>query len=114
MTSGALAEWAQHGLRRRPTTTAPVSARGNALLEPTEFVVRRFERDSFVDGSLFQDFLDAVGIDVRADELQQVLNRNESLDAEAVEFLRLLNVYRVQNEGAEPRHHRQPQADPRD
>ena len=73
------------------------------LVEPTELVVRRFERDSFVDGSLFADFLDAVGIDVPADELEQVTNRNESLDAEAVEFLRLLNVYRVENEGAEPR-----------
>jgi len=71
------------------------------LVEPTEFVVRRFERDSFVDGSLFQDFLDAAGVDVRADDLEQVEPRNESLDAEAVEFLRLLNIHRVETEGAE-------------
>jgi hypothetical protein len=69
-------------------------------LAPTEFVVRRFERNSFVEGSLFQDFLDAAGIAARADELQHVQTSNESLSAEAVEFLRLLNIYRVENEGA--------------
>ena len=72
------------------------------LVEPTEFVVRRFERDAFVDGSLYQDFLDATGVDLRASELEQVEPRNESLDAEAVEFLRILNIYRVENEGARP------------
>lgn len=70
------------------------------VLEPTEFVVRRFEPDSFVEGSLYQDFLDAAGIDVRADELEPVPPRNESLDAESVEFLRLLNLYRVEQEAA--------------
>ncbi|HET7326700.1 MAG TPA: hypothetical protein VFJ14_05365 [Nocardioidaceae bacterium] len=68
------------------------------LVEPTEFVVRRFERDSFVDGSLYQDFLGAAGIDARADELEQVDTVNESLDAEAVEFLRIFNVYRAENQ----------------
>ncbi len=72
-------------------------------LAPTEFVVRRFQRSSFVEGSLYQDFLDATGIDVRADELKQVEVRNESLDVEAVEFLRLLNIHRVDNDGAEKR-----------
>ena len=33
---------------------------------------------------------------------EQIQNRNESLDAESVEFLRLLNLYRVENEGAAP------------
>jgi hypothetical protein len=70
------------------------------LLEPNEFVVRRFERDRFVDGSLYQDFLDAVGIDVRADELTQAETRNESLDAESVEFLRILNILRADDETA--------------
>ena len=70
------------------------------LLEPSEFVVRRFERGSFVDGSLYQDFLDAAGVDARADEMDQVTSVNESLDAEAVEFLRLLNLYRVEHEAA--------------
>jgi hypothetical protein len=74
------------------------------LLEPTELVVRRFEPDRFVDGSLYQDFLDAAGVDVRAEDLEQPPNRNESLDADSVEFLRLLNLYRVEHEGARPGH----------
>ena len=72
------------------------------LLEPTEFVVRRFEPAGFVDGSLYQDFLDAAGVDARAAEMKQPPNRNESLDAEAVEFLRILNLHRVEHEGATP------------
>lgn len=71
------------------------------LLKPSGFAVRRFEPDSFVDGSLYQDFLDAVGVGLRADDLQQVSKRNESLDAESVEFFRLLNLARVENEGIE-------------
>jgi hypothetical protein len=70
------------------------------LVEPDTFVVRRFERESFVDGSLHQDFFDAAGIEARADEMQQVEQVNESLDAEAVEFLRLLNILRVEDETA--------------
>lgn len=72
------------------------------LLRPTEIVVRRFEPPSFPAGSLHQDFLDAVGIDARAEDLRPTANRNESLDAETVEFLRLLNLLRVEQEGAEP------------
>jgi hypothetical protein len=71
------------------------------LVEPDEFVVRRFERDSFVDGSLYQDFLDAAGINAQADELEPVEEPlNESLDAEAVEFLRILNIVRAENDTA--------------
>ena len=69
------------------------------LLKPTEFVVRRFEPGRFVDGSIYQDFFDAVGIDARADQLEQVKSRNESLDAEALEFLRIFNMYRVETQG---------------
>lgn len=69
-------------------------------VEPAEFVVRRFERDRFVGGSLYQDFLDAVGIDARADDLTQILRANESLDAEQVEFLRILNIFRLENDAA--------------
>jgi hypothetical protein len=70
------------------------------LLEPTALAVRTFERESFVDGSLYQDFLQAAGVDGRADELQHVESRNESLDAESVELLRLLNVLRSENPDA--------------
>jgi hypothetical protein len=71
------------------------------LLAPATLVVRRFERGRFTDGSLLQDFLDAAGVPLRADDLQQVPARNESLDAESVEFLRLLNLHRVQTTDAE-------------
>jgi hypothetical protein len=70
------------------------------VLAPAEFVVRRFERERFVNGSLFEDFLDAARIDARIEDLAQVPNLNESLDAESVEFLRLFNVHRVEREGA--------------
>jgi hypothetical protein len=76
--------------------------RQQRLLAPTELVVRRYESDGFAAGSLFQDFLDAAGIDVRAEDLVQVQNRNLSLDADSVEFLRLLNLHRVESEGATP------------
>jgi hypothetical protein len=69
-------------------------------VSPTELVVRRFEPGSFARGSLFQDFLDAAGIEARAEDLEQPPDRNQSLDAESVEFLRLLNVHRVEREGA--------------
>jgi len=69
-------------------------------MDPTSFVVRPFERSRFTDGSLHQDFLEAAGVGARADELEPVIQLNESLDAEAVEFLRILNLYRVEHEGA--------------
>jgi hypothetical protein len=71
------------------------------LLQPSALVVRRFEPGRFVDDSLYQDFLEAAGIDARAQDLEPVAAPvNESLDAESVEFLRLLNLYRVENEAA--------------
>jgi hypothetical protein len=69
-------------------------------MDPARMVIRPFERRSFTDGSLHQDFLDAAGVDARADELSQVTTLNESLDAESVEILRILNIYRVEHEGA--------------
>lgn len=72
------------------------------LVNPTELIVRRFERASFPDGSLYQDFLDAAGVEVSAADLERGPTRNKSLDAESVEFLRLLNLYRVEEHGAVP------------
>jgi hypothetical protein len=72
------------------------------VLAPDALVVRRYEPGGFDSGSLFQDFLDAAGIEVRASDLTQVPDRNKSLDAESVEALRLLNVHRVRTEGARP------------
>ena len=63
-------------------------------------VVRRFEPEKFVEGSLYQDFFEAAAIPVRADELTQVRARNESLDAESVEFLRIVNLLRQEHHPA--------------
>ncbi len=71
------------------------------LLEPDAFAVRRFERGAFVDDSLYADFLLAAGLDVPHGELTEVPSQNESLDAESVEFLRLLNLHLVRAEGAQ-------------
>jgi hypothetical protein len=94
-----LDEWAQQDMANIYDYSARLRT-WQALLEPTAFVVRRFERDRFAAGSLHQDFLDAVCVDVSAEELEPVPDRNESLDAESVEFLRLVNLHRVENEAA--------------
>jgi len=71
------------------------------LVDPDSFVVRRFERSAFAGGSLYPDFLDAVGLAIDVGELDAVPRQNDSLDAESVEFLRLLNCHRVATEGAQ-------------
>lgn len=71
-----------------------------SALAPSEVVVRRFEPPHFDGGSIFQDFLDAVGLEAQADRMRPVPRANESLDAESVEFLRLYNIHRVEQEGA--------------
>ncbi len=97
-----LADWAAsgygahlHDYHQRLTTWRDV-------LGPSAIVVRRFELSAFVNGSLYDDFIDAAGITLSAARLAPVETRNESLDAESLEFLRLLNLYRVHNEDAEP------------
>ena len=72
------------------------------FLAPEQLIVRRYERDAFVGGSIYQDFLDAAGIELQADGLERGPDRNTGLDAESVEFLRVLNTYRVEYEGATP------------
>lgn len=66
---------------------------------PDLFVVRRFERGRFRNGSLLDDFLEAAGVDVPAADLTLPEQRNQSLDAESVEFLRLVNLHRHENDG---------------
>ena len=76
--------------------------RHQELVSPDAIVVRPFEPHRFVRESLYSDFLDAIGV---ADDVQGFdpgPRRNESLDAETVEFLRLLNLHRVEVEGATP------------
>lgn len=70
------------------------------VLEPDQVVVRRFERDAFLGGSLFGDFLSAVGAGASLETVPPPEERNVSLDADAVEFLRLFNLHRVREEGA--------------
>lgn len=96
-----LSDWARHDMSSLYDYHARL-LRLRRLLAPTELVVRPYERDRFADGSLLQDFLDAVGVEARAGDLVRAEDRNVSLDAESVEFLRLLNVYRVENEAAVP------------
>ncbi|UMG93047.1 hypothetical protein [Nocardioides sp. TF02-7] len=61
--------------------------------------MRPFERARFADGSLLQDFLDAAGLGLRADAFEQPGSQNESLGAEGVEVLRLLNLHHRRNLG---------------
>lgn len=70
------------------------------ILEPDELVVRRYERSAFAGGELFRDFLEAIGAGADLDRLQQPDERNVSFGAETVEFLRLLNIDRVETDGA--------------
>jgi hypothetical protein len=69
-------------------------------LGPATFVVRTFEGERFLRGSLMADFLDAAGLEIDETQLEPAERRNESLCAEAVEVLRLLNLHRVEHEGA--------------
>ena len=94
-----LRDWAQEDMSSLYDYRARI-AMHQRLLAPANFVIRPFERERFVNGSLFEDFLDAAQIDARIEDLAQVPNLNESLDAESVEFLRLLNIHRVEHEGA--------------
>jgi hypothetical protein len=78
--------------------------RWEELVSPAELVVRPFEPSHFRGGSLFADFLHAAGLAVPVPPPGQGTpdSRNESLDAESVEFLRILNLHRVEHEGARP------------
>ncbi|MBO0844802.1 MAG: hypothetical protein J2P22_05235 [Nocardioides sp.] len=96
-----LEDWALHDMSGLYDYRARLG-RIRRLLAPAELVVRRYEQECFAEGSLIQDFLDVVGVDVRARELTSVADRNMSLDAETVEFVRLLNVHRVETEMATP------------
>lgn len=71
------------------------------VLDPGLLVVRPFERERFVGGSLTSDFLSSAGVDIDPEHMLHAGRTNESLDAEAVEFLRVLNLLRVE-EGTRP------------
>lgn len=73
------------------------------VVKPDELVVRRYDRASFAGGSLLADFLDAAGIEVPLEQWDLPEQHNASLDADSVEFLRLLNLCRRQHDGAHTR-----------
>lgn len=77
--------------------------RHQELVGPTEIVVRRFEPAGFVNASLIDDFLDAVGM-APDPGFVAVPRQNESLDADSVEFLRLLALHKIENEHLPPPH----------
>ena len=68
--------------------------------QPDGLVVRRFEPDQFAGGSLHQDFFEAAEIRGLECGFEQLPSRNQSLGAEAVEFLRILNLLRKQDPSA--------------
>lgn len=70
------------------------------VVSPASFVVRRFETSALHEGSLEADFLRAAGLP--ALPLTERVATNESLDAETVEFLRVLNLYEVEERGEAP------------
>lgn len=74
--------------------------RWTRIVQPTEVVVRRFARREFRNGSLIQDFLAAVGIEVPLELAEDPPAVNTSLDAESVEFLRILNLVLVDRPAA--------------
>ena len=63
-------------------------------ISPDPLVVRVFERGQLAEGSLHHDFLEATALGIRIEDLDPVPDRNQSLDAETVEFLRLFNLLR--------------------
>lgn len=54
-------------------------------------ICRKFEKQSMAGGNLLSDFLSAIGCDPSA-QLQYLGGVNSSLDARALEFLRLMNL----------------------
>lgn len=92
-----LVRWAADHDRSATYAYARTLARWEAAMAPTQLAVRRFERTAFKGGSLEADFLDAAGLS--GVEPTPIPRKNESLDAETVEFLRILNLHLVAHTG---------------
>ena len=63
-----LRDWAQEDMSSLYDYRARIRMH-QRLLAPADFVIRPFERERFVNGSLFEDFLDAAQIDARIEDL---------------------------------------------
>ncbi|MCL2542707.1 MAG: hypothetical protein FWE71_09665 [Nocardioidaceae bacterium] len=72
-----------------------------AAMDPARIVVRRFQPAAFVGGSPLTDFLDATGLDLDPGPAAH-RRQNDSLDAESVELLRLLNLDAVEHSDERP------------
>jgi hypothetical protein len=70
-------------------------------MAPARVLVRPFQPRRFAGGSLLGDLVAAAGLPITAPAAAGD-RRNESLDAEAVEVLRLLNLAAVEHDGARP------------
>jgi len=92
-----LVQWVADHNRSATYDYASRLARWEVAMAPAELVVRRFERSAFKDGSLEADFLDAAGL--TGIEPALIPRKNATLDAETVEFLRVLNLYLVAHAG---------------
>jgi hypothetical protein len=89
-----LGQWLAESDRRK-YDYAQRLAMWHRCMDPHSISVRPFERCELVGGSLLTDFLDCVGIDRPEADFAAVTRRNETLDAEAVELIRLLNIHRA-------------------
>ena len=92
-----LAEWAADRPLVDLRLRAPARPVGGRRWRPPTSSYDGSSASAFTDGSLEADFLDAAGID--RDTARTVPRANESLDAETVEFLRVLNIYLVAHAG---------------
>jgi len=71
-----------------------------SVIRPDEFVVRPFDRSRFPDGSVLGDFLAASKLATPLEKFRIPGMRNESLDAERIELMRLVNIAQIELHGA--------------
>lgn len=93
------------GLRKtelRATTTTRGWTLGNATWSPTRSSYAGSRRAASRAGRCYGTSWRHPGWTSPVDALESTEDRNESLDAESVEFLRLLNIHRIENEGIDP------------
>ena len=69
-----------------------VLSRWSGVFGQENMIVRKYERPSLKNGDVVDDFIDAARLDPEL-KFNRSAPRNESLDANALEFLRLLNQH---------------------
>lgn len=63
--------------------------------EPDKIIVRPYEKQQFYGGSIFSDFLNCIGLKLEDDFILPEKVVNPSLDRDALEFRRILNILEV-------------------